>query len=308
MRLSTNLRGAIPVAPTIFRDDEELDLDGQSRVVDYLVDGDADAVCILANYSEQFSLTDSERDQIIDATVARAHGRLPVVVAVNHFSARVANQRSLAAQERGAAMVMLMPPFYGAAMSVDDAHIVEFFLRVADGLEIDIMIQDSPLSTTTLSIDVLTKLAKSIPQVRYVKIERPRTAEKLRQLIGATGDALPGAFDGEEGITLIPDLDAGAQGTMCSCSVPDVLGDVVRTFHSGDRGRAVAVWEGVLPLIHFENRQCGLNTAKILMKEGGIIASDRVRAPIGDPPEATKRELMELSKRFDPLVLRWGVG
>lgn len=300
------IRGVIPVAPTAFTDDEELDLDGQGRIVDYLCDGNADAICILANYSEQFSLTDDERDQVIDATIARANGRIPVVVTTSHFSARITTQRSRAAQERGAAMVMIMPPFYGATMNVDDNHIMEFFKRVANGLEIDIMIQDSPLSTTALSVDILRRLADEIPQVRYVKIERPRTAEKLRRLIAATGDSLPGIYDGEESITLIPDLDAGAKGTMCSSSVPDVLGEIVRAYHSDNRNKANQMWEQILPLIHYENRQCGLNAAKILMKEGGIIASDRTRAPIGDLPPETRMGLIAMARRHDPLVLRWG--
>ena len=44
----------------------------------------------------------------------------------------------------------------------------------------------------------------------------------------SNGPALPGPFDGEESVTLLPDLDAGARGTMPSCSVPDVLAEVVR--------------------------------------------------------------------------------
>ena len=70
------ITGVMPVAPTIFADNEELDLDGQRRVLDYLVDGKSDAVCILANYSEQFSLTDGEREQVLRTTmeqIGRAH-------------------------------------------------------------------------------------------------------------------------------------------------------------------------------------------------------------------------------------------
>ena len=36
------LTGILPVAPTVFTDDEDLDLDGQRRVVDFLVDAEAD--------------------------------------------------------------------------------------------------------------------------------------------------------------------------------------------------------------------------------------------------------------------------
>ena len=55
-------RGVFPVVPTIFDDRGELDLDGQCRAVDFMIDAGSEGVCILANYSEQFSLTDVERE------------------------------------------------------------------------------------------------------------------------------------------------------------------------------------------------------------------------------------------------------
>lgn len=303
--MTDTIRGIIPVAPTVFHDNEDLDHEGQRRVVDYLVDGGSDGICILANYSEQFSLSDQERNAVMDTTISHAAGRIPVMVTTSHYSARIAHERSLAAQERGAAMVMLMAPFFGATMRVDDDGVLEYFKRVADGLEIDVMIQDAPMSTTTLSVELLTRLAQEIPQVRYAKIEMPRTADKVRRLRAAAGDALPGVYDGEEGITLIPDLLAGAVGAMSSCVAPDQLGDIVRTFHAGAVEQATKQWEEILPLIHYENRQCGLNAAKFLMMQGGIIGSDRARAPFGGLPAPTREELLHLARQRDALILRW---
>lgn len=299
------VRGIIPVAPTVFLDNEDLDHEGQRRVVDYLVDGRSDAICILANYSEQFSLTDDERLAVMETTLDQAAGRIPVMVTTSHYSARIAHERSRAAQERGAALVMLMPPFFGATMRVDEDDVLEYFKRVADGLEIDIMVQDAPLSTTPLSVGLLARLAHEVPQVRYAKIEMPRTADKVRRLRAAAGDALPGVYDGEEAITLIPDLLAGVVGSMSSCVAPDQLGDIIRTFHAGEVEQATKHWEEILPLLHHENRQCGLNAAKALMREGGIIRSDRVRAPFGVLPEPTRQQLLQLARERDALVLRW---
>src|SRR5262245_63864059 len=51
-------RGVFPVAPTIFDDRGELDLDGQRRCIDFMIDAGSQGLCILANFSEQFALTD----------------------------------------------------------------------------------------------------------------------------------------------------------------------------------------------------------------------------------------------------------
>jgi 4-hydroxy-tetrahydrodipicolinate synthase len=299
------LTGVVPVVPTIFRDDEELDLEGAGRVVDYLIDAEVDGMCLLANFSEQFSLTDEERDVVARSLLERVAGRVPVIVTTSHYSARVAAERSRKAQQMGAAMVMLMPPFFGATMTVAPEQLTAYFATVAEAIDIPIMVQDAPLSATALPVDRFAELLLEIPQVSYAKVEVPGAADKMRALIAAAGDALAGPFDGEESVTLIPDLDAGAVGTMCSSLVPHELGRIVRRYGAGDRVGALADWEALLPLIHFENRQCGLRAQKILLAEAGIIGSDRTRAPLGPVSPATRAGLIELARRRDPFMMRW---
>ena len=299
------LTGVVPVVPTIFHDDETVDLDGTARVVDYLIDAGVDGLCLLANYSEQFSLTDAERDAIARLLLERVAGRRPVIVTTSHYSSRVAAARSRAAQDMGASMVMLMPPFFGATLTVPGPAVIEYFKRVADAIDIPVMVQDAPLSATPLPVSLLIDLVRQVPQVQYAKVEVPQAADKLDALVGALGDSLPGPFDGEESVTLIPDLDAGAMGTMPSSMVPAELGQIVRRYRSGDRAGAVHAYEDLLPLIHFENRQCGLRAQKILLAEGGIVASDRTRAPLGPVSPRTRRGLIELATARDPLILRW---
>ena len=299
------LAGVVPVVPTIFHDDESVDLEGTARVVDYLLDGEVDGLCLLANYAEQFSLTEPERDAIARALLARVAGRVPVIVTTSHYSARVAAERSRAAQDMGAAMVMLMPPFFGATLTAPGPAVIEYFKRVTDAIDLPVMVQDAPLSATPLPAALLVDLVKQVPQVRYAKIEVPQAADKLHALVSELGDRLPGPFDGEESVTLIPDLDAGAKGTMPSSMVPAELGQIVRAHLSGDRPAAVRAWEELLPLIHFENRQCGLRAQKILLREGGIIGSDRTRAPLGPVSPRTRRGLIELAAARDLLVMRW---
>jgi 2-keto-3-deoxy-L-arabinonate dehydratase len=87
--------------------------------------------------------------------------------------------------------------------------------------------------------------------------------------------------------------------------LPAELGRIVRCHLAGDRASAVRAWEELLPLIHFENRQCGLRAQMILLAEGGIIATDRTRAPLGPVSPRTRRGLIELAAARDLLILRW---
>ena len=103
------------------------------------------------------------------------------------------------------------------------------------------MIQDAPVSGTPLSAPFLARMAREIANVAYFKIEVPQAANKLRELIALGGDAIEGPWDGEEAITLLADLDAGATGAMTGGGYPDGLRLIVdassgRTPRRGGRG------------------------------------------------------------------------
>jgi dihydrodipicolinate synthase/N-acetylneuraminate lyase len=297
--------GVFPIAPTPFTPGGEIDLDGQRRVLDCMVDQGVDGICILANYSEQFLLSDAERDTLLELCLAHVAGRVPVIVTVSHFSTRIATARARKAAAAGAAMLMLMPPYHGATLRADDKGIVEHFAQVAEA-GLPIMVQDAPLSGVALSVPLLARLGREVPLVRYFKIEVPGTAGKLRALIAAGGSAITGPFDGEESITLMADLDAGATGTMPSALLPDLIKPVLAHHRAGRRAEAAAAYARILPLINFENRQCGLRATKAVMMAGGVIKSDAVRHPLEPLHPATRDGLLELAREANPLALRWG--
>jgi 2-keto-3-deoxy-L-arabinonate dehydratase len=299
-------RGVFPVVPTVFDGDGRLDLDGQKRAVDCMIDAGSHGICILANFSEQFVLTDAERDLMLDTVLSHVAGRVPVIVTTTHFASSICAERSRRAQQAGAAMVMAMPPYHGATVRVRETAIFEFFRFVSDAISIPVMIQDAPVAGTPLSAAFLARMARELENVRYFKIEMPQTAAKLRELIELGGAAIEGPWDGEEAITLLADLDAGATGAMTGGGYPDGIRQVTDAYFAGRRDEAVAAYERWLPLINYENRQCGLIACKALMKEGGVIKHETVRHPLQPLHPAIRAGLIEIARRLDPLVLRWG--
>ena len=229
--------------PTTFTEDGALDLASQKRCLDFMIDAGSTGLCILANFSEQFVLSDEEREVLTKTALEHVAGRVPVIVTTTHFSTAVCAARSRRAQDMGAAMV---------------------------------------------------------------KIETAGAASKLRELIRLGGEAIEGPWDGEEAITLIPDLDAGATGAMTGGAYPDGIRTIVDAYAAGRRDDAIAAFTRWLPLINYENRQCGLPAAKSLMKEGGVIACEAPRHPYPAMHPATRAGLIETARRLDPLVLRWG--
>jgi dihydrodipicolinate synthase/N-acetylneuraminate lyase len=299
-------RGVFPVAPTPFLDNGDLDLDGMKRVLDCMIDQGVDGICILANYSEQFVLTGAERETLTTLCLDHVAGRVPVIVTISHFSTRIAAERAAKAHKAGAKMLMLMPPYHGATLRADETRMTEHFAKIAEASPLPIMLQDAPLSGVALSVPMLVRLAREVPAVCYFKIETSGTAAKLRGLVEQGGKAIVGPWDGEESITLMADLDAGATATMSSALLPDLIKPVVTLHAAGKRAEAAAQYARILPLINYENRQCGLRATKTVMMEGKVIRSDHVRHPIDPLHPATKAGLLELAREAQPIALHWG--
>ncbi|NIE63292.1 dihydrodipicolinate synthase family protein [Burkholderia sp. Ax-1719] len=298
--------GIFPVVPTTFTASGELDLPSQKRAVDFMIDAGVDGLSILANFSEQFSLSDDEREILTRTVLEHVAGRVPVIVTTTHYGSNVCAARSKRAQEMGAAMVMVMPPYHGATFRVPEAQIYEFYARVSDAIDIPIMIQDAPAAGTALSAPFLARMAREIEQVSYFKIETPGAANKLRELIRLAGDAAEGPWDGEEGITLLADLHAGATGAMTGGGFPDGIRPIIVAWREGRTDDAFTLYQKWLPLINHENRQAGLLACKSLMKEGGVIDCELPRHPLPAMHPETRAELIAIARKLDPLVLRWG--
>ena len=292
--MTNNFTGCWPVAPTPFKENEDLDLEGMKRVLDCMIDQKVDGICILANYSEQFLLSDDEREILTKLCIEHVAGKVPIIVTISHFSTDIAFKRAKLAKDVGANMVMMMPPYHGALLKGNANQTFEQFRKVSEA-GITIMVQDAPLSGVDLSVNLLVKMAKEIEHVKCFKIECAQAANKLRALINKGGSAIEGPFDGEEGITLFADLEAGAKGNMSSAMLPDLIGPLVKSYITGNKKEAENEYNRVLPLINYENRQCGFRATKTVFKEGGVIKSDVCRHPIPRLDENTKKRLLDLA-------------
>lgn len=303
--MNTNYTGIWPVAPTPFNDDGTLDLEGMKRVLDCLIDQGADGICILANFSEQFLISDSEREILTRLSLEHVAGRVPVIVTISHFATQIAVERARFSKDLGADIVMMMPPYHGALLKGNAQQTFEQFQAVGE-VGIPIMVQDAPLSGVDLPVPLLVKMAQEIDMVKLFKIECPRAANKIRSLIEDGGAAIEAPFDGEEAITLLADLDAGATGTMTSGMIVDQIKPVLTHFHAGHHDEATAAYGRVAMAINHENRQCGWQSCKSAMVEGGVIRSEFCRHPIAPLHPAIRARLIDLLRPLEPLILRWG--
>ena len=305
MKNKYKYQGMWPVAPTPFHENGDVDYEGMERILDCMVDQEIQGICILANFSEQFLLSDEEREKLTKLCIKKIDGRVKTIVTVSHFATNIVRHRALLAKSLGADIIMMMPPYHGALLKGNSDQIFEQFNEISK-VEIPIMIQDAPLSGIELSVPLLTKMINEIEYLTCFKIESAQAASKIRALIKNCSERLDAPFDGEESITLYADLEAGISGSMSSALLPEKIAPVIDHFWNNEKDKAEKIYNHILPLINFENRQCGFRATKTVMKEGGVIKSDFCRDPIKPLDEDTKNLLLNFAKRYDLLTYKWG--
>ena len=118
--------GCLTALITPFRNGA-VDYDALGAIVEAQIAGGVDGLVPCGSTGESATLTHDEHAEVVGRVVQMAKGRVPVIVTTTHFSSRVCAARSRRAQDLGAAMVMVMPPYHGATIRATEDAIFGFF-------------------------------------------------------------------------------------------------------------------------------------------------------------------------------------
>jgi len=107
---AASLSGVVPIVPTPFCADEQIDFEALGRCVCFAADAGLSAVCLPAYASEFYKLSESERAQCVETTIAAAGGRIAVMAQANHASARLAAETARRYEALGASYISFAIP------------------------------------------------------------------------------------------------------------------------------------------------------------------------------------------------------
>jgi 4-hydroxy-tetrahydrodipicolinate synthase len=284
------LSGVHSVLVTPFSPAETVDERSIETLIDYCAEAGVAGVLVLGVLGEADRLSDVEREQVIDAAIMHARGRIQVTVGVTHQASVVAAARARFAARAGASAVMASPP---VGSSVGPA-LRDYFRRIADGLDVPLVVQDHPASSGVhMPAAFLAELAKELPPGAAVKLEAPPTSAKIAALVKVVQQLQ--VFGGLGGVSLLQELGAGASGTMTGFALPDLLVRIVEAYGACDAERAQRIFERALPLMIFEAQPViGLGVRKEILRRQGAISSATLRSPTAVLDELTLASLDEL--------------
>jgi 2-keto-3-deoxy-L-arabinonate dehydratase len=272
------LAGVFPILATCFLPNDEIDYASQEKLIEFCIDGGVHGLVLLANASEGHLMSDQERRELLVFCMKKINGRIPVVVTVNHPSAKVSAELAQFAEKHGAAAVMAMPPFFGRWRAGLD-EISRYFGIINDAIQIPIMIQDHVLSDITMPVSFLVELAKKWSRIRYVKLEAGNINFKAQQLLQVADQPYLGVFGGNSGIFMPEEMESGCTGTMPACYMPEVFRKTWDMMNEDQAHEAVQYFSPFSRLAAYEKDVANRCVWKEILVARGVIADHFVRQP-----------------------------
>jgi len=295
------LFGVVPIVPTPFTEDEEIDEEALRRLIDFAIAGGIRAVCLPAYASEFYKLSDDEKLRVVKIAVEHAAGRLKIVAQSNHPSLKIAARLAQANVKAGADVISLaVPRIFGLPDSSLAAYLSGFLKAVPNT---PVLIQDFNPGGSSISVPFIKELMDTHPNFKYLKLEEPLCAPKFEDIIRTTGGKV-GLFEGWGGLYMLELVPLGIAGVMPGLAVADILQKVFVLRREGQHDKAFDLFEKVMPQIFFslQNMELFHYAEKELLIARGVLRNSVARKAAYTPDPSSVNYIRELNKRVVALV------
>jgi 4-hydroxy-tetrahydrodipicolinate synthase len=281
-----DLQGVVPIVPTPFTADEEIDFEAHARCIDFAADAGLSGVCLPAYSSEFYKLSDAERARVVESAISVARGRIKIVAQANHPSSKIAAGLARQYAELGADVISFALP---RIFALKEEDLYGYAREICEAVRLPVLIQDFNPGGPTVGAEFARKLSAVCSNFRYLKLEESLMGPKIRSIIKATAGRI-GVLEGWGGMYLLDLVPAGICGLMPALGTADLLQQVWHLAHAGKDAEALALFQIVLPQVVFglQNSELYHWIDKRLLAQRGVLpwTSTNVRRATFMPDDA----------------------
>jgi 4-hydroxy-tetrahydrodipicolinate synthase len=295
-----HLKGVFGLLPTPYTEDYEIHTPDLRAAADFCCRSGQHGIVWPVMVGEFYFLGEEERIRNLDAVLEEINGRLPLIFGCSGVSIPQVLLFARAAQRAGADAVIAMAP-----ARTNQALAIEMFHRLADAFHGPIVLQNAAMYAP-LNGEQIARLVEDVPQIEYIKEERPPGPKHIAEVHRLLGDKVKTIFGGAAGKFLPDELRRGANGCMPACEIADLLAKVMELWWAGDEARARELHRRLLPLINLETHPF----MRYVLKRRGVFTTTVERAPnSADQLDADdKREISTLLEAIQDDVAHFPFG
>ncbi len=278
--------GVLPAIITPFKRNSAmgLDIQGLERNIEFLLSCGIHGIVPCGSTGESATLTFEEHEKVIQVTVDKVKGRIPVIAGTGSNNTSEAVQLTKAAKDIGADGVLVISPYYNKP---NRSGLIKHFTKLAD-LDIPVIMYNVPGRTgQNLEPDLVAELAQH-PNIVAIK-EASGNISQMSRIIEETQDDEFSVISGDDNITL-PIMALGGTGVISVAANVDPLRMVAmyEAMKEGDYQKALVLHYALSPLF----RSMFIDTNPIPVKKAVELlgmAGGPVRLPL-DELDAKKTE------------------
>jgi dihydrodipicolinate synthase/N-acetylneuraminate lyase len=233
------LEGVIPAIPTPLLANEDVDVKGLERVVDYVIAGGAAGIFVLGNMGEGAALLDTQKRVVVKSAVRHARGRVPILAGISEVSTRRTVESGKAIQDLGPDYLVSTTPYYYGFPHPDS--IMGFFETLGRELSRPLVFYHAPGATgNKVGTETLDKLM-NLPFIVAIK-DSSGDFKQVLELLRRYPDRAKRPASILQGDEFVYDVSMlmGADGVITgggTLFVPELV-ELYKACRAGDRERA----------------------------------------------------------------------
>ena len=228
----TNIFKGLGVAlVTPFGSDGRIDFPSLCRIVDTMLLGDVDFLCLLGSTAETACLDDEEQQEVKQRVCQQVAGRLPILLGFGSNSTQALLARLEHFDLTGVDGLLSVSPFYNKP---SQEGIYRHFRALASATELPVVVYNVPGRTASnMAAETTLRLAADCPNIVAVK-EASGNIEQIQTILRQK----PSGFDvlsGDDGLTCRL-CSGGAAGviSVVANALPNEFGRLVHAALEGD--------------------------------------------------------------------------
>jgi len=182
--MNVNWKGVYPALTTKFSEKNEIDIPAFLFNIKKQVEAGVHGVVIGGSLGEAGTLTQDEKNKLLDATVGNYKGEIPVIMNIAESSSSSLVKALKDAKEYGANGLMMLPPMRYLS---DERETLEFFKLAARTVDLPIMVYNNPYDyKIEITLDMFEHLSK-YDNIQSVK-ESTRDVTNVTRMRNHFGD------------------------------------------------------------------------------------------------------------------------
>ena len=292
--------GVLPAIITPFKRNPAmgLDISGLERNIEFLISCGIHGIVPCGSTGESATLTFEEHETVVQLTVDKVKGRIPVIAGTGSNNTAEAVRLTKAAKDIGADGVLVISPYYNKP---NRSGLIKHYTKLAD-LDIPVIMYNVPGRTgQNLEPDLVAELAQH-PNIVAIK-EASGNISQISRIIEDTQDDEFTVISGDDNITL-PIMALGGAGVISVAANvdPSRMVAMYEAMKQGDYQKALVLHFALSPLF----RSMFIDTNPIPVKKAVELlgmAGGPVRLPL-DELDSKKTEQLRKVLATIPAKIR----